>query len=84
MKRLSAVCALVLGAATLAHAQVDRATLSGIVRDAQGAQIGGATVSVTNTATNVSVQAKTNAEGNYLTMALEELAEGKLKYEYRT
>jgi len=27
---------------------------------------------------------ETNAEGNYLTMALEELAEGKLKYEYRT
>ena len=26
---------------------------------------------------------ETNAEGNYLTMALEELAEGKLKYEYR-
>ena len=27
---------------------------------------------------------ETNAEGNYLTMALEELAEGKLKYEYRS
>jgi DNA-directed RNA polymerase subunit omega len=27
---------------------------------------------------------ETNAERNYLTMALEELAEGKLKYEYRT
>ena len=25
-----------------------------------------------------------NAERNYLTMALEELAEGKLKYEYRS
>ena len=25
----------------------------------------------------------TPAEGNYLTIALEELAEGKLKYEYR-
>ena len=27
---------------------------------------------------------ETNAERNYLSMALEELAEGKLKYEYRT
>jgi DNA-directed RNA polymerase subunit omega len=27
---------------------------------------------------------ETNAEGNYLTMALEELAQGKLKYEYRS
>jgi DNA-directed RNA polymerase subunit omega len=27
---------------------------------------------------------ETNAEGNYLTMSLEELAEGKLKYEYRS
>lgn len=27
---------------------------------------------------------ETNTEGNYLTMALEELAEGKLKYEYRS
>src|ERR1043165_1873152 len=27
---------------------------------------------------------ETNAEGNYLTMALEELAEGKLKYESRS
>ena len=27
---------------------------------------------------------ETNAERNYLSMSLEELAEGKLKYEYRT
>jgi hypothetical protein len=27
---------------------------------------------------------ETNAEGNYLTMSLEELSEGKLKYEYRS
>jgi DNA-directed RNA polymerase subunit K/omega len=26
---------------------------------------------------------ETNAERNYLSMSLEELAEGKLKYEYR-
>jgi hypothetical protein len=27
---------------------------------------------------------ETNAERNYLSMSLEELAEGKLKYEYRS
>jgi len=27
---------------------------------------------------------ETHAERNYLSMSLEELAEGKLKYEYRT
>jgi DNA-directed RNA polymerase subunit K/omega len=27
---------------------------------------------------------ETNAEHNYLSMSLEELADGKLKYEYRT
>jgi hypothetical protein len=70
MQRLSAVCVLVFCGAALAHAQVDRATLSGIVRDAQGGEVQGATVVVTHTATNVSVQAKTNSEGNYTAINL--------------
>ncbi len=36
MKRLIAACALLL-VAVMAHAQVDRATLSGVVKDASGA-----------------------------------------------
>ena len=48
-----------------AHAQVDRATLSGAVKDAAGAARHGE-VTVTNIATNVATKAKTNAAGNYL------------------
>ncbi|PYQ02005.1 MAG: TonB-dependent receptor [Acidobacteria bacterium] len=64
-------CVLALaGMATLAHAQVDRATLSGVVRDETGAVVPNASVVVTNSATNVASRLKTNAEGAYLAVNL--------------
>jgi hypothetical protein len=48
-----------------AGAQVDRATLSGIVKDTDGAVVPGATVAVTNLATNVESRQQTNEAGSY-------------------
>src|SRR5439155_22616071 len=60
----------VVGVASLAHAQVDRATLSGVVRDQTGAVVPNASVAVTNSATNVGSRTKTNAEAAYLAVNL--------------
>src|SRR6266508_1200568 len=49
-----------------ASAQVDRATLTGTVRDTSMAVVPGATVTVRNVATNVSSEAVTDAQGNFL------------------
>src|SRR5262249_17230117 len=70
MKRLVAACAVVFGLAVNVHAQVDRATLSGTVRDPQGAPISVSSVVTTNSATNVAAQTKTNSEGNYVVVNL--------------
>jgi len=48
-----------------ASAQVQNAILTGTVMDPQGAAVANAEVVATNTATNVSTTAKTNAEGAY-------------------
>jgi len=61
---------LVLAAVFLLHvpaalAQVDRATLSGVVKDTGGGVVPGATVVVTNLATNVTAQEVTTATGSY-------------------
>jgi outer membrane receptor protein involved in Fe transport len=60
------VCCL----AATAFAQVDRATLSGTVRDAQGGVVAKASVVVTNVATNVATRMSTNEEGAYLAVSL--------------
>jgi len=70
MKRFILACALGLGSPGLVSAQVDRATLSGTVRDPQGAVISGASVVITNTATNVAAQTRSNSEGNYTVVNL--------------
>ncbi|HEY7284091.1 MAG TPA: carboxypeptidase regulatory-like domain-containing protein [Vicinamibacterales bacterium] len=62
--------ALVLGAllvlnASLALAQVDRATLSGLVKDTAGAMVPGATVTVTNLGTSVESHQQTSEAGSY-------------------
>ncbi len=49
-----------------ALAQVDRATVTGTVADNVGAVLPGATVTVTNTATNVSAQQQTTNSGSFL------------------
>src|SRR5437868_1148132 len=60
---------LILAAVFLLHApaalaQVDRATLSGVVKDTGGGVVPGATVVVTNLATNVAAQEVTTATGS--------------------
>src|SRR6188474_2904394 len=67
MKRLLVLVAL-LGLVTprAVLAQVDRATLTGTVKDSGGAVVPGATVSITNVATNVSSQQQTTETGSYL------------------
>ena len=69
MKQVLAVLSFLCIAGT-AHAQVDRATLSGTVRDATGAVISGGTVSITHIATNIATRVTTNAEGNYFAVNL--------------
>src|SRR5262245_42050880 len=53
-----------------AWAQVDRATLSGIVRDPSTAVVTGAVVKITSLATGVEQSVKTTAEGGYLIVDL--------------
>lgn len=62
--------ALILGAlmvlnASLALAQVDRATLSGLVKDTAGAMVPGAIVTVTSLGTNVESHQQTSEAGSY-------------------
>jgi hypothetical protein len=54
------LCSLI---ATDAFAQVDRATLAGTVKDTADAVVPGATVTVTNLATNVVVSQTTSGAG---------------------
>jgi hypothetical protein len=66
MKRLPLlVLAAVCLADTLA-AQVDRATVSGVVRDESGGALAGASVSATHSATNVTTRVGTTADGAYM------------------
>ena len=55
MKRLVVLAAalFIFAAPRFAAAQVDRATLTGIVKDSAGADVPGATLTVTNLDTNV-------------------------------
>ena len=65
MKRLLVVVALFALLPTAAFAQVDRATLTGIVKDSAGAVLPGATVTVTNVATGVAATQTTTETGTY-------------------
>jgi hypothetical protein len=68
MKRLLSLIGVLafVGAASVAHAQVDRASVTGTVKDSTGATVAGASVTVTNIATNVATRVKTTGDGNYL------------------
>jgi hypothetical protein len=70
MKRVAALAILVLAAAHPLFAQVDRATITGIVTDTDGGVLPGATVTVTNIATNVSTSVPTTGTGSYLAVNL--------------
>jgi len=62
---LLALIAVFFTLAPNASAQVDRATLSGVVRDTGGGVVPGATVTVTNVATNVESHQTTTETGGY-------------------
>ena len=65
--RIAALATAVLVVLTgTAHAQAVRGTLLGSVHDGQGAAIPGATVTATETQTNISRTAVTNQSGNYV------------------
>ena len=70
MKRLLVVVALLALLPTAAFAQVDRATLTGTVKDGAGAVLPGATVTVTNVATGVAASQATTEAGSYLLVNL--------------
>ena len=56
---------LMMLTAAPAHAQFDTGSIVGAVRDATGAVVPGATVTLTNAATGLSITKTTDAEGNY-------------------
>lgn len=55
---------------SVALAQIDRGAIVGTVTDQSGAVISGATIKVTNHATNVVVSTTTNSDGQYQVLAL--------------
>ena len=69
MKRLVLVLVLVVLPA-LASAQVDRATLTGVVRDPSNAVVASATVTITHLATGIESKSTTTTDGTYLAVNL--------------
>jgi outer membrane receptor protein involved in Fe transport len=69
MKRLL-VSAMLLASTAPSFAQVDRATLSGVVTDPSAASVAQAAVTVTHLATGVASTSMTTAEGSYLVVNL--------------
>ncbi len=67
--RLCLVAALVL-VAPRAWAQRDTSSIVGTVRDASGGVIPNATVTVTNTATNIAVKVSSDPSGDYIVTPL--------------
>jgi hypothetical protein len=65
LRRMLILFAVFLLHAPNVSAQVDRATLSGVVRDTGGGVVPGATVTVTNLATNIESHQATTATGGY-------------------
>jgi hypothetical protein len=70
MKRIVVACALALALVPIAHAQVDRASLSGTVRDSQGAVIAGCSVDISHLGTNLTTRVRSNNEGTFLAVNL--------------
>ena len=65
-RRFLCALALFLTAFTFAlHAQYENGSIVGIITDPSGAPVANATIKVTNTATAISTEAKTNEKGEY-------------------
>ena len=66
MRKLAAAfCLFMLCSATAMQAQTPTSTVSGIVKDSQGAVLQGATVQFTNTAQGTTREGVTNPNGAY-------------------
>jgi hypothetical protein len=70
LKKSLYAIAYVLMTGSMAWAQVDRATLTGIVRDPQNAVVPSATVKLTNVATGVEATTNVTGDGTYLIVNL--------------
>src|SRR5690349_25032429 len=62
---LATALLLVAGTTVTSYAQAVNGTLLGTVVDAQGAGVPGATITITETGTNIARTAQTNASGHY-------------------
>jgi hypothetical protein len=70
LRKAAAVTAIFLATAVFLPAQVDNGAITGIVRDASGAVLRGATVVITNIQTGVAITVQTNGDGSYQALAL--------------
>src|SRR6476659_1387131 len=69
-KSLWVPCLLLLGAANSAFGQLDRGSITGVVRDPTGAVVAAATITAVNLDTNTVTKAVTTGTGNYVIQAL--------------
>ena len=65
MKKIMAIAIAMFAMAGSGLAQNAAGTLTGVVQDASGSSVPGATVTVENTATNVKQKTPTNGEGRF-------------------
>ena len=70
--RLVVICLLALLSASAAYSQTTFATITGTVQDATGAVVPKATVTATNTETNIKTSTTPNEAGNYTLAQLRE------------
>lgn len=70
LRSLLALFLLAVPLSGVAAAQVDRASVAGIVRDQSSAVVPGATVQVTNTATGVNTSTTSGADGSWTVISL--------------
>src|SRR5262245_39639332 len=68
--RVFAIAACLCGTISTLWAQKDTGTVAGIVRDASGAVVQGASITVTNTQTNIAFHTVSGADGSYTAPAL--------------
>ena len=78
MKRILFAILVLTCAAGVARAQVDRATLSGVVKDSTGAAIPNATIVLTNLDSDLTTRVNASGEGGYLAV---NLAPGRYRVE---